>query len=647
MRDDQELIAVRSAQVAVALLAAVAMASIAADAPPRRSSLTVGAQQRRRQLNPGGRRPRARLRGLEPPVRHAHRQGGRRLRDDPRPGRVVGGVRRRPDLHLHAARGAEVVRRRAAHRRRRRVHDQPLARRGVVNHFSTTVNLDATALDDRTVQITSSVPDPKLPTMDVYIVPKHIYEKLDADAILEYDALDGVGSGPYTLKEWRSGQYWTMVKNPNWYGPRQRHRPDRLPGLHQRRRDGRRAASRARSTSPTTSRRRRSTCSRVRTASSPVDGQQGGFTELALNGGAGRHRRRPPGAAGHQRPPCDRSRDRPRRAVRPRRARPRRARARRCRRRPTRAGCPISATSSTPTTPPRPTRSSTTPATSTPTATASARCPTAAARSSSATPSAPSRSIAAPIARVRHRMAARHRHRHDGHRSIDDSQLDEVVAKGNYDLFVWGWTPFVDPDPMLSYFTCAQVTTDPDSPGYNDANWCSAGVRRALRAAEGRARPDQRRDIVHEMLQAVQPRVDLPRAAAGRRHPGLPHRPLRGLAEAAGRHRPGAVHQHVADLRQLSRSTPVRAGAVTAHRVVGVVVAAGLALHRGFPRHAGAQELGERDTSGRDLTLGHRKMALARHARVRLVFNFFLFRLVETDPLADVPRPQSHADAAG
>ena len=36
----------------------------------------------------------------------------------------------------------------------------------------------------------------------------------------------------------------------------------------------------------------------------------------------------------------------------------------------------------------------------------------------------------------------------------------EVICDGTYDLFVWGWTPFVDPDPMLSYFTCAQLTTD-------------------------------------------------------------------------------------------------------------------------------------------------------------------------------------------
>src|SRR5690606_11034408 len=56
---------------------------------------------------------------------------------------------------------------------------------------------------------------------------------------------------------------------------------------------------------------------------------------------------------------------------------------------------------------------------------------------------------------------------------MDDTQLYEVQIAGEYDMFVWGWTPYVDPDPMLSYFTCAQVTRDVDEVGYNDANWCS------------------------------------------------------------------------------------------------------------------------------------------------------------------------------
>ena len=38
-------------------------------------------------------------------------------------------------------------------------------------------------------------------------------------------------------------------------------------------------------------------------------------------------------------------------------------------------------------------------------------------------------------------------------KSYDDTQLTPIIGKGEYDLFIWGWTPFVDPDPMLSYFT--------------------------------------------------------------------------------------------------------------------------------------------------------------------------------------------------
>ena len=51
-----------------------------------------------------------------------------------------------------------------------------------LNHSSVTTNLKAKAIDPTTVEVKSSVPDPKLPVMDVYIVPKHIYEKYDAKA---------------------------------------------------------------------------------------------------------------------------------------------------------------------------------------------------------------------------------------------------------------------------------------------------------------------------------------------------------------------------------------------------------------------------------------------------------------------------------
>ena len=57
-----------------------------------------------------------------------------------------------------------------------------------INHSATTVNLDAEATDDTTLVVKSKVPDPKLPTMDVYILPKHIWGKMNADERGKYDA---------------------------------------------------------------------------------------------------------------------------------------------------------------------------------------------------------------------------------------------------------------------------------------------------------------------------------------------------------------------------------------------------------------------------------------------------------------------------
>ena len=69
-------------------------------------------------------------------------------------------------------------------------------------------------------------------------------------------------------------------------------------------------------------------------------------------------------------------------------------------------------------------------------------------------------------------------------------------------MFVWGWTPFVDPDPMLSYFTCDQVAADPDDPTnyYNDANLCDEEYDKLYKQQKVELDPDKRMEIVHEML---------------------------------------------------------------------------------------------------------------------------------------------------
>jgi peptide/nickel transport system substrate-binding protein len=84
---------------------------------------------------------------------------------------------------------------------------------------------------------------------------------------------------------------------------------------------------------------------------------------------------------------------------------------------------------------------------------------------------------------------------------FDDTQLTDVIASGEYDLFSWGWTPFVDPDPMLSYFTCAQVTNDIESVGYNDANWCDERYDALYAEQNVELDRDRRVEIVQEMLE--------------------------------------------------------------------------------------------------------------------------------------------------
>ncbi len=88
------------------------------------------------------------------------------------------------------------------------------------NMISTVASIEATVIDERTVQLTSSVPDPKLPTMDIYLVPQHIWEAIatDYDAATQYAADDGVGSGPFVVSEFTKGQSVVMDANPNYWG---------------------------------------------------------------------------------------------------------------------------------------------------------------------------------------------------------------------------------------------------------------------------------------------------------------------------------------------------------------------------------------------------------------------------------------------
>jgi peptide/nickel transport system substrate-binding protein len=365
------------------------------------------------------------------------------------------------------------------------------------NHYATVQNLVATALDERTLEIVTSVPDPKLPTMDVYIVPKHIYESISAEDLASYDALDGVASGQYSLEEWRSGQDWTMVKNPNWYG--RDNGIDRVVFRVFTNADAMVAAIQrgeidAAHDFPAGSFEQLGADENIEV----VDGQQGSFTELALNGMAGGI------GDGHPALQDPTVRHAIFHAVN------RDGMFQRVNLGLGSVGTTISPSADL------------------------SWIPDLGDENFTYDPDLANEMLdeagyldtdgdgVREMPDGSRPLEFRYAERSEGQNSsairefmigfmdqigvslvvevMDNTQLYDAQVRGEYDMFEWGWTPFVDPDPMLSYFTCDQVTTDPDEPGSNDANWCDERYDEMYAEQNVELDPERRREIVAEML---------------------------------------------------------------------------------------------------------------------------------------------------
>jgi peptide/nickel transport system substrate-binding protein len=369
---------------------------------------------------------------------------------------------------------------------------------GWVNHSSVTANLDATVVDDRTVKITSSVPDPKLPIMDVYIVPKHIWEPIAQGDVTTYEALDGVGSGPFTLQEWKSGQSWTMAANPNYYKG--------VPAIDQivfrvfTNGDAMVAALQqgeidAAHSVPSSSFETLGDAEGIEA----VFGQQGGFTELAMNGMAGGL------GDGHPALLDLEVRHAIHRAIDKQALFDRVILG---------LGTPGVTLSASPDPAWKPEIPEAEQYTYDPAA-ANAALDAAGYLDTDGNgiremPDGSQELVFRYAERSESDIAAPIRELITGFLEevgiattvdvFDDTQLTEVIAAGEYDLFVWGWTPFVDPDPLLSYFTCAQLTTDVEAVGYNDANWCSPEYDELYAQQNAELDRATREDLVHQML---------------------------------------------------------------------------------------------------------------------------------------------------
>jgi peptide/nickel transport system substrate-binding protein len=368
-----------------------------------------------------------------------------------------------------------------------------------LNYTSVVQNLTATAPDPNTVVIHSKVTDPKLPTMDVYIVPKHIWEKQDAKAIAKYDALDGVGSGPFVLEHFEKGQFARFKANPYYFGGKSPissvvlrvfNNPDAMVAALKR------GEIDAAEDVPGTAFHQLEKDPNIVT----VQGNQGAMEEFAINGGDGLKKPHPALLDPRVRQAIAHAIDKQTIVKRVLAG----------------LGTPTDTLSVSPNT------------AWSPKIPDGRRFDFDIAKANQILDQAGYKDTNGDGIRempgggrpLKFRYAVRSEGdageptaelitgwlRQIGiattQKVYNDSQLTEVIGKGDYDLFVWGWTPFVDPDQMLSYFTCGQVSSDPKDPTnyYNDANRCDHAYDALYNQQKVERDKAKRMDIVHQML---------------------------------------------------------------------------------------------------------------------------------------------------
>jgi peptide/nickel transport system substrate-binding protein len=372
-----------------------------------------------------------------------------------------------------------------------------------INHSATTVNLDAVAKDDTTLVVTTKVPDPKLPTLDVYILPKHIWGKMNADERGKYDATDGVGSGPFVLEQFEKGQFARFKANKYyWAGKpavdkvvlRKFNNPDAMVAALK---TGELDAA---EDIPGAAFDQLAKDDSIQT----VEGNQGAMSEVAINGGDGLKKPHPALLDLRVRQAIAHAIDKKTLVARVLNGH----------------GTPAETISTSP--------------------------------DPKWTPEIPADQVYdfdLDKARQILEDAGYKDTNGDGVREMpgggqplnfvyyvrsdgetgakiaefvtgwlkeigidttkkvaDDSQLTTIIGKGDYDIFSWGWTPFVDPDPMLSYFTCDQVASDPKDPTnyYNDANYCDPEYDKLYQQQKVELDRGKREEIVHQMLTRFQ-----------------------------------------------------------------------------------------------------------------------------------------------
>ncbi len=368
---------------------------------------------------------------------------------------------------------------------------------GWVNHSATLANITATAIDAQTVEIVSAVPDPKLPGLGVYILPKHIYEKISADEMPNYPADDNVSGGPFMIVERKEGEFIRLAQNPNWFGKK--------PTIDQvvfRLYETAEAQFNALKAGELDAIDDVPVKIFTGVAAGEVEnvvgvaGNQGSFSELAINAscatGIGN---------GHV-------------ALKDRKVRQaiNWAIDRQLLVDKLLNGFGVPAVSLIPSANPAfDLKIDASEAYSYDPSKAGALLDEAGWKDSNGDG-------------VRDKDGVELKLRYFDRstsgagettpfitgwlkdvgiatdvKTLDEDSLIAEQSKSEFDLYTWGWTPYVDPDNMLSYFTTSQVPTDPDVGGYNDANWCNEEYDALYARQNVELDPAKRAELIQQM----------------------------------------------------------------------------------------------------------------------------------------------------
>jgi peptide/nickel transport system substrate-binding protein len=83
--------------------------------------------------------------------------------------------------------------------------------------------------------------------------------------------------------------------------------------------------------------------------------------------------------------------------------------------------------------------------------------------------------------------------------AVTSGRLGDIINEGTYDMFSWGWYPDPDPDAVLAWMTCDQRPPDGSTYGNNDSYHCDPEYDQMYLEQQQALNVDDRGAIDHEM----------------------------------------------------------------------------------------------------------------------------------------------------